>query len=423
MSTRIHRRAVVRAVSARLDEAAVVRVSGPRASGKTTTCVAETQRRGGTVILLDDPDERAAVAADPVGYLANLRPPVLIDEYQRVPATLDVIKARLSHGDTPTGRWLLTGSVSLKTVTAAAETLGGRLSDVAMGTLTFDERNDRPEPGFLRRLVAEGPDWLRGWRPQARLGRAELLAEAARGGFPLVTDRSSEASRHRGLQDWINASVIADGAAVGGVRDVESLRRMLRLYAAATASVTPKDKPTADLLEIHRHTVAGYRDLLAGLHVTWDLPALVPGNTRGQVTRSPKLHLVDSGLAATLAGRDQPEALDRDPQFAGALVETMVANDLRVQASVHDDAPRLLHFRVDSHEVDIVVEAPGGQLMGIEVKLTANPGDKDLAGLRRLRQAAGARWAGGLVLCRVPVARLTADDLAIAPIDALWSAE
>lgn len=398
-----------------------MRVSGPRACGKTTTCVAEIQRRGGSIVRLDDPDERAAVAADPAGYLAHLQHPVLIDEYQRVPATLDVIKTQLSRGADAPGSWLLTGSVSLETVTDAAESLGGRLTDVTMGTLTVDERNDHPDPRFLRRLLAEGPGFLRGWRPPERLGRDELLAEAIRGGFPLVTDRASAASRRCGLQDWINASVIADGAAVGGIRDVESLRRMLRRYAAATAAITPKDKPTADLLEINRRTVAGYRDLLAGLHVTWDLPALVPGNAKGQVTRSPKLHLADSGLAAHLAGRDHPEALQRDPQFAGALVETMVANDLRVQAAVHDDTPRLLHFRVDSHEVDLVIETPDGHLIGIEVKLTTNPGDKDLAGLRRLHHAAGSRWAAGLVLCRVPAGRTTDDNLTIAPIDALWT--
>ncbi|MQA26669.1 MAG: DUF4143 domain-containing protein [Micromonosporaceae bacterium] len=395
-------------------------MTGPRAVGKTTTCVAETERRGGTVVRLDDPDERAAVAADPAGYLSGLAPPVLIDEYQRVPVTLDVVKLDLSRGHRAPGRWLLSGSVSIKAVAGAAESLGGRLTDVTMGTLTVDERNDRPEPTFLARLLAEGVGFLGGWRPESRAGRGELLAEAVRGGFPLVTDRDSAASQRRGLLDWVNASVVLDGAAVGGVRNVENLRRMLRLYASATASITPKDRPTADRLEINRHTVAAYRDLLAGLHVMWGLPALVPGNATGQVTKSPKLHLIDSGLAAALTGRDHPESLSRDPQFSGALVETMVANDLRVQAGVHESTPRLFHFREDSHEVDLVVEVPDGRVIGIEVKLTSSPDLNDLAGLRRLRRSAGKRWAAGVALCRVPAGRLTDDGTAIVPLDAVW---
>jgi hypothetical protein len=417
----IHRRSVERALSDRLEEAPVVRLSGPRGAGKTTSCVAEITRRAGSIVALDDPDVRAAVAADPGGYLAGLRRPVLVDEYQRIPVVLDIIKSDLSSRPAQAGAWLLSGSVSIETVTSAAESLGGRLTDVTMGTLTLDERNDLPEPTFLARLLDEGPAMLRGWRPERSLGRRELIAEAIRGGFPLVTDRGSAAARRRGLEDWVNASVIADGAAVGGVRNTEALRRMLRLYAASTASVTPKDRPLADQLEIDRRTVASYRDLLTGLHVTWDLPAFRPGNATGQVLRSPKLHMVDSGLAAFLAGRDQHGALETDARFEGALLETMVANDLRVQATVHTDSPRLFHYREDSHEVDVVIERFDGQVLGIEIKLASNPGDRDLGGLRRLRRSSGSRWAGGILLCRVPAGRITGGGLAIAPLDAVWA--
>lgn len=44
------------------------------------------------------------------------------------------------------------------------------------------------------------------------------------------------------------------------MRNTDDLRRMLRLYAAETATITPKDRPTADRLEICRRTVASYRD-------------------------------------------------------------------------------------------------------------------------------------------------------------------
>jgi len=260
----MHRRAAEKVLAARLAEAPVVRLSGPRATGKTTSCVAEVSRRGGTVVRLDDPDERGAVAADPKGYLSGLAAPVLIDEYHRVPLILDVIKADLSRAGATPGRWLLCGSVSVGAVATAAESLGGRLTDVRMGTLTVDERNDLPEPAFLARLLAEGPGYLRGWRPADSFDRGRLLAEAVRGGFPLVTDRDSAAARRRGLSDWVDASVIAAGAAVGGVRNTENLRRMLRLCATATASVTPKDRPTAEIIDIDRKTVASYRDLLAG---------------------------------------------------------------------------------------------------------------------------------------------------------------
>ena len=416
-----HRRSLDTALDQGLSEAATVRLSGPRTSGKTTTCATLIDRKGGTTVRLDDLDVRRAVQADPVGYLSDLIPPVLVDEYQYVPEVLDVVKADLSqHGGVP-GRWLLCGSVSIQAVAPAAESLGGRLSELTMGTLTVDERNDLPQPAFVDRLIAEGPGFLRGWKAPRLRGRETLLAEATTGGFPLVVaQRNAPGAPRRLLADWVSAAVISDGAELGGVRNTEELRRMLRLYAASTASITPKDKPVAERIEIGRHTVARYRSLLADLHVVWDLPAYTPGNATGQVTKASKLHLVDSGLAAHLASRDSVSALDRDDAFAGQLVETMVANDLRVQATSFGAPLWLGHYREDSQEVDLIVETHDGRIFGIEIKLTSNPHDRWLSGLRRLARSCGDRFAGGVVLARVPAGRPAGDGLMIAPLDAVW---
>lgn len=417
----MYARRIARVVEQRLDESPVVRLSGPRTSGKTTTCTDLITARGGSIVRLDDVDERRAVAADPTGYLRGLPKPVFIDEYQHVPDVLDVIKAELSRSRGAVGDWLLCGSISVQALTSAAQSLGGRLADVVMGTLTVDERRGWAPSAFLARLVADGPGFLVGWRPPTALERREVLAEAILGGFPLVVDqRDRDGAGRRLLADWVSAAVIADGSALGGVRNTEELRRMLHLYAASTASIMPKDSPVADRLDISRPTVARYRSLLADLHVMWELPALRPGNATGQVTTSSKVHLVDSGLAAHLAGRDSLAALDRDSAFTGALVETTVVNDLRVQAQCAGPM-RLFHYREDRAEVDLVVEAPDGRLFGIEVKLTSNPGSDVLTGLRRLRRSAGQRFAGGVVLARVPVGRAL-EDFTVAPIESVWTA-
>lgn len=413
-----HRRAADAALMRLLGQVPAVRVSGPRGCGKTTTCVAVVEGLGGTVVRLDDPAERAAVAADPSGYLRDVPRPVLIDEYHQVPTVLDVVKAELSRAAPGTvGQWILCGSVSIAAVTAAAESLGGRLVDLRMGTLSFDERQDLRRPTFLADVL-EQPTSLRGWRPPRRRTRRELLDSAVLGGFPLVV--GAPAARRRLIDAWVESSVVVDALSIGGIRDADALRLLLRRYAAATAQVMPKDAPTADTLTIGRDTVARYRDLLGHLHVIWQLPALVPGNARGQVTRSPKLHLCDSGLAAYLSGRDSEEALTRDPAAAGALVETSVVNDLRVQAATHDDPIRLHHVREDRHEVDLVVERGDGRLLGIEVKLSSNPGRRDVSGLLRLRESAGSRWLGGIVLARVPTGVLRDDGIVVAPLEAVW---
>ena len=407
------------AVERRLSASPAVRLTGPRTSGKTTTCVGLVTELGGTVVSLDDLDERHAVASDPQGALLGLPRPVLIDEYQYVPEVLSVVK-RAIEAPGAVGQWLLCGSISVEAVTAAAESLGGRLSDVHMGTLTLDERRAMAAPTFLHELLDGRHDVLHGWRPLERLDRDTLLEESVTGGFPLVvTQRDRPGAVRRLLADWVSAAVISDGAAVAGVRNTEQLRQMLRLYATATAGITPKDRPTADRLEIDRHTVARYRSLLADLHVIWDLPAFVPGNATGQVTKSPKLHLVDSGLAAHLAGRDSLAALRRDDAAAGALVEAMVVNDLRVHAECHDEPLRLYHYREDDREVDLVIERADGRVIGVEVKLASRIDASDLKGLRRLQRSSGDRFAHGIVLARVPAARRL-EEFTVAPLEAVW---
>jgi uncharacterized protein len=153
--------------------------------------------------------------------------------------------------------------------------------------------------------------------------------------------------------------------------------------------------------------------------VVWDLLPLVPGKATGQVTKSPKLHLVDSGLAAHLTGRDSLDELNRDPAFAGALVETMIVNDLRVQAVGCDDPVRLHHYREDRYEVDLVLETSDGRVFGVEVRLSSSPGADDVRGLRRLQRSAGDRFAGGVVLARVPAGR-PLEEFTVAPIEAVW---
>jgi predicted AAA+ superfamily ATPase len=85
------------------------------------------------------------------------------------------------------------------------------------------------------------------------------------------------------------------------------------------------------------------------------------------------------------------------------LVETMIVGDLRVQAGSLEAPVRLSHYRDKAgYEVDLVVESHRGAVFGLGVGLASSPGAEVWRGLNRLREAAGDRLAGGVVLCRVP---------------------
>ena len=84
-----------------------VMLVGPRSCGKTTSA----QRLAATVLRLDQQSVRDAVEGDPDAVLADADPPVLVDEWQRAPASLGAAKRLIDH-DARAGRFLFTGSAA-----------------------------------------------------------------------------------------------------------------------------------------------------------------------------------------------------------------------------------------------------------------------------------------------------------------------
>ena len=119
-------------------------------------------------------------------------------------------------------------------------------------------------------------------------------------------------------------------------------------------------------------------------------------------TAYPKIHIVDSGLAARLL-RISPARLARLDLSAlaefGHLLETFVVGELLKQASWSDNATAVGHWRThDGQEVDLVVERDDGVVTGFEVKAGRDVQRKDASGLIALRDSLGGQFNAGVVL-------------------------
>lgn len=91
--------------------------------------------------------------------------------------------------------------------------------------------------------------------------------------------------------------------------------------------------------------------------------------------------------------------LAADRALLGQLRETLVFQELRRQATCLDGPYSFFHYRDrDGIEVDIVIEQGARLGAGVEVKAAATVKHADFRGLRRLKAAAGSRFAFGLVL-------------------------
>jgi hypothetical protein len=106
-----------------------VLVTGPRQSGKTTL-LREEFGRTHRFVSLERPDVRARVTADPVSFLRDNPPPVILDEIQYVPDLLHYVKEEIDHKRKP-GAWLLSGSQSLPLMRGVSQTLAASRSSAS----------------------------------------------------------------------------------------------------------------------------------------------------------------------------------------------------------------------------------------------------------------------------------------------------
>jgi predicted AAA+ superfamily ATPase len=142
--------------------------------------------------------------------------------------------------------------------------------------------------------------------------------------------------------------------------------------------------------------------------------------------RSPKVHAVDTGLAAYLTGLTQQKLSGRIPsvltQF-GHLVETFAVDELMKQAGWSEHEALFSHFRTrDQQEVDLVIESSTGSVTAVEVKASGTVADQDFAGLRLLRDKLGDSFTGGVVVNLGQRSYTYEDRLHVLPLDRLWAA-
>jgi predicted AAA+ superfamily ATPase len=394
-----------------LSDSPVVLIHGPRQCGKTTLAQIVGEPKGYRYFSFDDNVVLAAVQADPVGFVADLPRRVVLDEVQRAPEIFTALKVAVERRRTP-GRFLLTGSTNVLLVPSLSESLAGRMAILRLHPLAQGELAGR-RPRFLDALFAGR---IRARRLE-RLG-AGLAERVAAGGYPAALARKSPRRRLVWYRDYIETLVQRDVRDLARVRSLDLLPRLLALAASQTARLL-NVSDLASPFQASRPTIREYVTLLERLFLLEELPPW-HANRLSRLVKSPKLHAGDSGLAAALLGFDAA-ALAKDREAFGQLVETFVFQELRRQASWHEDEFRFHHFRDrDGAEVDIVLERWGREIAGIEVKVAASVNSADFRGLRKLRDAAGRRFAAGAVVYDGETSASFGDGLFAVPIRALW---
>ena len=394
-----------------LTDTPAILIHGPRQSGKTTLARTVGEPRGYRYVSFDDEAVRTAAKGDPIGFVAGLPARTILDEVQRVPEIFTSLKAIIDRRRTA-GRFILTGSTNVLLVPRLADSLAGRMGLLRLHPLAQCELVARP-PRFLDAL----------FRGNFRTGISESLGislaeRIVAGGYPAALARRTPARRRAWYRDLVETQIQRDVRDVTRIHSLDALPRLLALAATYTARLINVSDLAAPF-QLARQTIHEYVTVLERVFLVERLPPW-HSNRLSRLIKTPKLHMADTGLACALLGIEAA-ALHKDRERLGPLLETFALQELRRQASWRPEPIEFFHYRDrDDFEVDIVLEQGGGTVAGAEVKAAATVTEADFRGLRKLRDAAGKRFAAGVVLYDGSATARFGDNLFAVPLRLLW---
>ena len=369
--TYIPRHVETKVIEAMLDTP-IVAIVGPRQAGKSTLAERFIQKKG-THLTFDDPDILAASIADPKGLLENLEKPILIDEIQRNPLILPVIKAIVDQNRAP-GFFILTGSANLLTLPKITESLAGRVEIIELLPFSQAELNQAPKKilDSIFELKLEN---------NRLYPSIDLLPILIKGGYPETQNRVPKRVVSW-LKSYIKSIVQRDIKEVFDINKTQELNQMLKVLSAYNAGLISANGISKKVSLDHK-TVSKYIAALENTYLVREIPTWSK-NELSRTTKQKKINFIDSGLLCALKGITIEKA-NKDRNLIGNLFESFVFSELLKMANSSDEDYTFYHYRdARKNEVDLIVENSFGDAIGIEIKSTKTASAELFKGLNRI---------------------------------------
>ena len=333
-------RTLAAVVSERARQLPVVTVTGPRQSGKTTLCRSIFHDK--PYASLETPDIREQAQRDPRRFLSRFPNGAVLDEIQRAPELPSYLQ-EIVDTNQRSGEWILTGSQHFALVEHISQSLAGRTAMLELLPLSLEE--------------------IRAVMPPS-----ELDEQVLRGGYPRLYGQDLD--RGAWLADYVMNYVERDVRQVREIGDLGTFQVFLRMCAGRVGQVLNLSSLGSDCGITHT-TARRWLSVLEASYVAFRLLP-VHRNVTKRLTKSPKLHFHDTGLACHLLGIRTREELAHHP-LRSALFENWVVTEIlkwRIGRGLH----RGLAYYRDSHgtEIDLVVEKALDPI-AVEVKSERTP--------------------------------------------------
>ena len=228
--------------------------------------------------------------------------------------------------------------------------------------------------------------------------REQIAGRILLGGYPEV-QRMSARARTVWFRSYTEGRFFKDFETLyAACGDYHSRLRALAPYLAGRSGNLLRYAGLANDLELNDKLAKSYVEVLEHMFLLRRVPSYRKNLARRMAVRMPKVHFMDTGLAAHLLGvRDEARLLAS--RHYGALLETQLFMECAKHAEWADEDVGLYHFRDKrKREVDIVLEHPDGRIVGVEVKASATVRHEDFNGLAALAEVAGAAFEHGVLI-------------------------
>jgi len=355
-------------------------VTGPRQSGKTTLFKMLFSKTH-TFVSLEDPDVRIRAKGDPIGFLNQYQPPLIIDEIQYVPELLSYIKTKIDENRKP-GQWLFTGSQNFILMHNITQSLAGRAAILFLLPFSLSERVDNA------RKAQDISTWIKKINLNNKFDKRISLNEVLmRGFFPEIAIHK-KVNRKLWCSSYITTYLERDIRNLANIGDLSQFERFLIACAIRTGQILNISEIARDI-GISVPTAKRWLSLLETGH---QLYLLYPyyRNIGKRIVKSPKLYFGDPALCSYLLGFNDAETLLKSPYF-GNLFETMVITDFLKRFLHFGEKPFMYYLRSrDSLEVDLVIEI-GGNLHLFEIKSSMTITPKHITSLKKMANDLGSR--------------------------------
>jgi predicted AAA+ superfamily ATPase len=381
-----------------VDDQRIVLITGARQTGKTT--LVKSQYPDLPYFNLDAIEYRDQLSSISTFKWAKEVGRAVIDEIQKEPSLLDKIKFAYDEG--AIGFSVLTGSSQILLLQRIRETLAGRVSLHELFPFMFNEllspEGRKVSSVMFSSLLSDSRvDDILSERESVILGeRWDQHMEVEKwlmtwGGMAPLIHITREDERKYWLRDYVSSYLERDLADLASLRDLRPFRKFEQITALRVSNLISYSSLAKDT-GIGIETARRYMEYL---RISYQAFMLQPyyKNLTSSLVKTPKLYWFDNGLLRHLSGM----GFQMDN---GQLFENYLASELMKFIRTNRLENKLYFYRTRSGmEVDFIVTTNNG-ILGMEVKNRDTVIPSDFTNLKKLAEASGKDWSGGLVIYR-----------------------